>query len=178
MDYDKKRKRRATKQCSDYQPSRKSPKVTGKSLKVAAHSSRYSENSSTDGETVTVPAWNPKISSGNALCCSDNQATNQEIASKPVYESQDNSYSELELVSEKLSSGASSSHKTSRESLCMHVQMHSRSSVNNYFGGKKSNDALIDTAIKEWLKQASNRIYLKQSRAEKFSSVYQDRWGQ
>ncbi|CAG7730311.1 unnamed protein product, partial [Allacma fusca] len=68
----------------------------------------------TDGETVTVPTWNPKISSGNALCCSDNQATNREIASKPVYESEDNSYSELELVSEKLSSGASSYDKTNK----------------------------------------------------------------
>ncbi|CAG7663114.1 unnamed protein product [Allacma fusca] len=268
-DYDKKRKRQATKRFSDYQFSRKSPKVTGKSLKNAAHSSRYSENSSTDGETVTVPAWNPKISSGNALCCSDDQATNREIASKPVYESEDNSYSELELVSEKLSSGASSSHKTNKPGIALHARTHAyqevlnadfqarsghttpksrsstrnecvcndlfqksvlqslaaiktklnqveesqeillqrtmddkyqqqnwkiklplistdqASSLENLLGDDdtayeelKSNDVLIETAIKAWLKQASNRIYLKQSRAEKLSSVSQDRRGQ
>ncbi|CAG7726633.1 unnamed protein product [Allacma fusca] len=33
--------------------------------------------------------------------------------------------------------------------------------VKNYFEGKKSNDASIETTVKDTLKQASNRIYLK-----------------
>ncbi|CAG7726632.1 unnamed protein product [Allacma fusca] len=148
-------------------------------------------------ESRTVPAWNPKISSGSSLLtariirkawnrCARSNAHQKElnvVVQAPQdlpRQSPDHRHGMdvfcLTAIKTKLNQVEVSRNKTEKNSctraliqlkntyivgVITTIWFYYLGTVKNYFEGKKSNDASIETTVKDTLKQASNRIYLK-----------------